>query len=173
MPACGEWVAASWGLAAEFSADERLVSLPGETIDAAPNPPGLHAAGPRSPRSPTKTRWWSTTAVPRSGRDAAHRRNSGFALHCRRSNARGLTSQIDPKQPVVAGENISRPLSTADDQVSVISVSVRRTSADGYSHGLWLMAYGHENSPRSGLDDTIDELAILHAPLAKPSNRLP
>jgi len=84
-------VAASWGLADGFSADERLVSLPGETIDAAPNPPGLHAAGPRSPRSPTRTRRrWSTTAVPRSGRDAAHHRNSGFALHCRRSNARRL-----------------------------------------------------------------------------------
>jgi len=42
-------VAASRGLADGFSADERLVSLPGETIDAAPNPTGLHAAGPRSP----------------------------------------------------------------------------------------------------------------------------
>ena len=77
---------------------------------------------------------------------------------------------IDPKQPVVAGENISWPLSRADDQVSI-----RGERPAGFGGRLlsWLMAYGHENSPRSGLDDTIDELAILHAPLAKPSDRLP
>src|SRR5258705_10961309 len=81
------------------------------------------------------------------------------------------TARFDPKQPVVAGENISRPRSRADDQVSVI----RRKRPAGFGGRLlsWLMAYGHENSPRSGLDDTIDELAILHAPLAKPSDRLP
>src|SRR5467141_689824 len=82
-----------------------------------------------------------------------------------------LNGRFDPKQPVVAGENISRPRSRADDQVSVI----RRKRPAGFGGRLlsWLMAYGHENSPRSGLDDTIDELAILHAPLAKPSDRLP
>src|SRR6266446_204184 len=81
------------------------------------------------------------------------------------------TAQTDPKQPVVAGENISRPRSRADDQVSVI----RRKRPAGFGGRLlsWLMAYGHENSPRSGLDDTIDEPAILHGPLAKPSDRLP
>src|SRR5712671_424547 len=51
---------------------------------------------------------------------------------------------FDPKQPVVAGENISRPRSKADDQVSVIGR--KRPAGFGGRLPSWLMAYGHENS---------------------------
>ena len=39
--------------------------------------------------------------------------NAGFAPHCRRSDARGLTSQIDPNRPLGALDNFGRvrPLS--------------------------------------------------------------
>src|SRR6266404_1697231 len=37
----------------------------------------------------------------------------------------------------------------------------------------WLMGIPRETSLCSGLDDAIDELSIIHAPLAKPSDRLP
>src|SRR6266851_4387968 len=55
------------------------------------------------------------------------------------------STAVDPKQPVVAGENISRPRSRADDPVSVIrrkaSGGLRRT-VTLMAYGLWLMAYG-------------------------------
>src|SRR6266404_7703397 len=37
----------------------------------------------------------------------------------------------------------------------------------------WLMGIPRETSLCSDLDDAIDELSIVHAPLAKPSDRLP
>ena len=53
----------------------------------------------------------------------------------------------------------------------------RRHACDSFNAASriisWLMGIPRENSLCSGLDDAIDEFSIVHAPLAKPSDRLP
>src|SRR5216684_6873776 len=74
----------------------------------------------------------------------------------------GYGRELQPAQQAVA---TYRPLRLPDDRKRPVGFGGRLLS--------WLMGIPSENSPCSGLNDTIDELAILHAPLAKPSDRLP
>jgi hypothetical protein len=50
-----------------------------------------------SVNDPAMRSWTGTTALPPTRQFAPAVPNAGFAPHCRRSDARGLTSQIDPE----------------------------------------------------------------------------
>src|SRR5260370_42615373 len=53
------------------------------------------------------------------------------------------------------------------------TLGATRMTHSGPRRDFRLLTHSTENSLCSGLDDTLDELSIVHAPLAKPSDRLP